>query len=95
MLPSNRETRRLSDTWIKMDALYFLQCSVREQGETGEGAEKGSRRKNGHVHARGHYGKYSNRVVGTGGSQSAYATRSSHSGKNKDINPDAQPTALR
>lgn len=40
VLPSNRETGRLSDTWIKMDALYFLQCSVREQGETGEGAER-------------------------------------------------------
>lgn len=41
VLPSNRETGRLSDTWIRMEALYFLQCSVREQGETGEGAEKG------------------------------------------------------
>lgn len=41
VLPSNRETGRLSDTWIRMDALYFLQCSVREQGETGERAEKG------------------------------------------------------
>lgn len=37
VLPSNRETGCLSDTWIKMDALYFLQCSVREQGETGKG----------------------------------------------------------
>lgn len=41
VLPSNRETGCLSDTWIKMDALYFLQCSVREQGETGEGAKRG------------------------------------------------------
>lgn len=41
VLPSNRETGRLSDTWIRMDALCFLQCSVREQGETGERAEKG------------------------------------------------------
>lgn len=31
VLPSNRETGCLSDTRIKMDALYFLPCSVREQ----------------------------------------------------------------
>lgn len=30
VLPSNRETGCLSDTQIKMDALYFLPCSVRE-----------------------------------------------------------------
>lgn len=34
VLPSNKETGRLSDTWIKMDALYFPPCSVRERGET-------------------------------------------------------------
>lgn len=31
VLPSNRETGCLSDTQIKMDALYFLPCSVREK----------------------------------------------------------------
>lgn len=31
VLPSNRETGCLSNTQIKMDALYFLPCSVREQ----------------------------------------------------------------
>lgn len=40
VLPSNRETGCLSDTWIKMDALYFLPCSVREQGETKEGVKR-------------------------------------------------------
>lgn len=35
VLPSNRETGCLSDTRIKMDALYFPPCSVREQGEIG------------------------------------------------------------
>lgn len=39
VLPSNRETGCLSDTWIKMDALYFLPCSVREQGETEAGVK--------------------------------------------------------
>lgn len=45
VLPSNRETGCLSDTWIKMDALYFPPCSVGEQGETEEeGEEKGRKR---------------------------------------------------
>lgn len=52
VLPSNRETGCLSDTWIKMDALYFPPCSVREQGET-DGEWKEGRRKNGDRHAGG------------------------------------------
>lgn len=39
VLPSNRETGCLSDTWIKMDAFYFLPCSVWEQVETEEGVK--------------------------------------------------------
>ena len=52
VLPSNRETGCLSDTRIKMDALYFPPCSVREQGET-EGEWKERRRKDGDTHAGG------------------------------------------
>lgn len=40
VLPSNRETGCLSDTRIKMDALYFLPCSVREQGEKEKGVKR-------------------------------------------------------
>lgn len=85
VLPSNRETGRLSDTWIKMDALYFLQCSVREQGETGEGAERevGGRKDTcmqGGIMGNIRIGWWRG---GTGGSQSAYATRTSQSGKIK------------
>lgn len=40
VLPSNRETGCLSDTQIKMDALYFLPCSVREQDERRVKAEE-------------------------------------------------------
>lgn len=35
VLPSNRETGCLSETRIKMDALYFLPRSVREQDKRG------------------------------------------------------------
>lgn len=44
VLPSNRETGCLSDTRIKMDALYFPPCSVREQGKTGGGGKERERR---------------------------------------------------
>lgn len=40
VLPSNRETGCLSDTRIKMDALYFPPCSVREQGDRERGGVK-------------------------------------------------------
>lgn len=33
VLPSNRETGCLSNTQIKMDALYFLPCSLREKAK--------------------------------------------------------------
>lgn len=89
VLPSNKETGRLSDTWIEMDALCFLQCSVRERGETGEGAEKGVGGGKdtcmqggimGNIQEKGG-GSGGRGVVGTRGSQSAaYTTRSSQSG---------------
>lgn len=58
MLPSNRETGCLSDTWIKMDALYFPPCSVREQG--GETERGGVKREGGErmETCRGHEGRY-------------------------------------
>lgn len=66
VLPSNRETGRLSDTWIRMDALYFLQCSVREQGETGEQAEKGVGRRKDTCMQGGIMGNLQERVVVVG-----------------------------
>ena len=60
MLPSNRETGCLSDTRIKMDALYFPPCSVREQGET-EGEEKREEEEEWRHTCRGHDGRYKER----------------------------------
>lgn len=62
VLPSNRETGCLSDTWIKMDALYFLPCSVREQGETKDGVKGEEEEKKQRHTCRGHDGKYKKRV---------------------------------
>lgn len=44
VLPSNRETGCLSDTQIKMDALYFLPCSVREKDKRRVKEEEEERR---------------------------------------------------
>lgn len=95
VLPSNRETGCLSDTWIKMDALYFLQCSVREQGETGEGAKRGVGGRKETCMQGGIMENMQERVVvvvvggarRTGGSQPANTTHSRQSGKIKTSIP--------